>query len=312
VFEFKCPVSTYGVVEQFEPMEEKNFKIPKHTWGIAVDDSRIQRKVMKQFLKLIGIEKSKRVVLGASSEEIYGFAGQVKKLMLEHPKDKFLLIVDENLDIVDGGTVHEIVSGSLEVKKMRSELDDKVERRLLSLVRSANDSDLDLLVYKSRAHGVVSKEPLNPQVIDLIKPWWISRFPNSLGGGMNNSSSGGFHHYKAGSTRRAVEGVASMDDSNSDGEDKTVFGIEEDIREALKAIQALAAVPTEARWHPIRDKLFTLKGDVKSTIAKDKMGVIMDRIDGIMASPRMPADFTDKWQVLQNEIELAMNISIDD
>jgi hypothetical protein len=310
VFEFKCPVSTYGVVEQFETMEEKNFKIPKHTWGIAVDDSRIQRKVMKQFLKLIGIEKSKRLVLGASSEEIYGFSGQVKKLMLENPKDKFLLIVDENLDIVDGGTVHEIVSGSLEVKKMRSELDDKDERRLLSLVRSANDSDLDLLVYKSRAHGVVSKEPLNPQVLELIKPWWVSRFPNCLDGG-NNSTRGGFHRYNT-SKQGLMEGEGIDDSHSEEGDDKTVFALEEDIREALKAIQALAAVPTGARWHPIRDKLFTLKGDVKSTISKDQMGVIIDRIDGIMASPRMPSDFTEIWQVLQKEIERAMNITIDE
>lgn len=39
--------------------EEKQFDIPPDTWGVVIDDSRSQRKVLNVFLKLIGIQKER-------------------------------------------------------------------------------------------------------------------------------------------------------------------------------------------------------------------------------------------------------------
>ena len=119
----------------------------------------------------------RQVILGATKEEIHGFGDSVQNLLRNNPQDKFLLIVDENLDIVDGGTRHETVSGSLATQKLLSQLDHATKARVLALIRSANDSDMDIQVYKKRAHGHLRKEPLQKSGnLELIKPWWIDRF----------------------------------------------------------------------------------------------------------------------------------------
>jgi hypothetical protein len=41
------------------PSSNEEFTIPPGTWGIVIDDSRIQRKVLTTFLQLIGIEKER-------------------------------------------------------------------------------------------------------------------------------------------------------------------------------------------------------------------------------------------------------------
>jgi hypothetical protein len=40
-------------------ISNEEFTIPPGTWGIVIDDSRIQRKVLTTFLQLIGIEKER-------------------------------------------------------------------------------------------------------------------------------------------------------------------------------------------------------------------------------------------------------------
>jgi hypothetical protein len=238
---------------------------------------------MDRFLKLAGIKESRRVILGSNSSEVFGYMDTIKRLMDDHPEDKFLLIVDENLDIVDGGACHQTVSGSLSVQTLISELDEKTEQRLLALIRSVNDSDSDIEQYVARAHGFLLKEPIKKDgILDLVKPFWSKRFP-SIDGSNERSS-------------HMVEN------------DLDVYGPStEDIREAVRVIEALAAIGSETvlqrRWSTIRAKLHALKGDLMTMVSKDKLAQVLGEIDAILSWSRLPHDFPEKWAALKLEVE---------
>jgi hypothetical protein len=203
----------------------------------------------------------------------------VEKLLRNNPRDKFLLIVDENLDIVDGGTRHETVSGSIATQKLLSQLDNGTKSRVLALIRSANDSDMDIQVYRKRAHGHLRKEPLKKTGnLELIKPWWIERFSSSADEDFNDSSANN-----------------TLD-----------FAVADDVRESLGVINALSAVASDARWQPIREKLHALKGDLKATIPMSTISRIVSQIDNLLGNDRLPRDFSTKWLRLQNEIEVIL------
>jgi hypothetical protein len=155
----------------------KGFQLPENTWAIAVEDSAVQRKLLGRFLQTEGgVSKDRCVILGQTAKEIMDFIETTKELMQQHQPDHFLVIVDENLDIIEGNAVSHTISGSALAQKLRESLED--DSRLLSLVRSANDSVKETQLYQSRAHGFLSKGPLGAgkTLLDEIKPWWKRRF----------------------------------------------------------------------------------------------------------------------------------------
>jgi hypothetical protein len=111
--------------------------IPPSTWAIIVEDSPTQQQLLDQFLKH-GFAEDRVVVLGGKNEELYNFTEIVRDLMADNPRDKFVLIIDENLDIVEGGSVTTTVSGSFAIHKLRKTLPATDEERMLALIRSAN------------------------------------------------------------------------------------------------------------------------------------------------------------------------------
>ena len=131
------------------------FELPAGCWGIAIDDSNIQRKLLAKLLRLAGVAEERVSVVGGTAEEIYGFADKVLAHVRAHPSDYHLVIVDENLDIQQdcGGRV--TVSGSMAIVTLREALHQEgLEDKLLAVVRSANDSSADIQVYRNRAHGL--------------------------------------------------------------------------------------------------------------------------------------------------------------
>jgi hypothetical protein len=91
--------------------------------------------------------------------------------------------VDENLMVNDNSQYSEnfIFSGSKAVSDLRSRLLPDQEKKVLALIRSANDSPNDIAIYNSRAHGHISKAPIRAEsCIDLIAPLWIARFPQLI------------------------------------------------------------------------------------------------------------------------------------
>lgn len=59
--------------------------------------------------------------------------------MRSDPGDKFLLIVDENLEVVEGVSLHDMVSESLCIKTILQALKLSENFRLLTLIRNKTD-----------------------------------------------------------------------------------------------------------------------------------------------------------------------------
>ena len=90
VFIFKAPVELYDASS-----EVGAFVIPVGVWGIAIDDSKIQRKLLRRFLVHAGIHEQHQIILGQNSEEILDFVKFTINFVKQHPNDrcKSLLII---------------------------------------------------------------------------------------------------------------------------------------------------------------------------------------------------------------------------
>jgi hypothetical protein len=140
VFSLHFPAKVFELKKNATMMDDlSNFALPVNTIGIAIDDSRIQRKLMHKFFSLLKIPTKDQIVSGADSEEILGFNELVLKQIRANPEAYYLLVADENLDMVDDSTHHRTVSGSVLIQKSLRDLGEELEGRILALVRLVND-----------------------------------------------------------------------------------------------------------------------------------------------------------------------------
>jgi hypothetical protein len=155
VFTFTCPAEPLRVVEL---PDTQDFQVPPDTWGIAVDDSRIQRKLMSRILGHVGLEEDKRVILGATPSEVYDLEIVIRDVMKKkEPDSKIFVLVDENLDFCECECEPVVLSGSLIMMDILARMTPEEEAQLFVLVRSANDSRDDVALYTSRCHGFFPK-----------------------------------------------------------------------------------------------------------------------------------------------------------
>jgi hypothetical protein len=288
VFFFWCPAKVVNKGKHHTQSVEFT-RLPPTTWGIVIDDSGIQRKLMDRFLKMAGIEKDRRIILGKNSDEIYNFSETVLHILKSNPDDKVLLIADENLDVVAGAAKHSTVSGSLSVEKILKNLEPQDEKRILALVRSANDSSAELSAYVSRAHGYLLKAPIDKDgVLGAIKPWWIQRFT---------------------AADDQCQGRSSDFNNSSSSFESDAYDPFHDIVKVIEVINALCAVGTlkslRNRWRSIQEKLVALKGDLKSTISLTEGGeglnAVIEKIDSLRMG-EFPIDLSERWVSLQGEL----------
>jgi hypothetical protein len=292
VFSFWCPARMIAKTRPDGSAEESRpFSLPPNTWGVVIDDSGIQRKLMDRFLKIAGVEKDRRIIIGKNAEEIYGFSDTVVDILKSNPKDYVLVIVDENLEVVDGAAVHSTVSGSKSIEKILQNLGSGDESRLLALVRSANDSSEEISLYLSRAHGYLLKEPIDKNgVLGKIRPWWSKRFKSS-------SSTDG---------QDSQERPSGDDLSTCDSD---VYDPFYDIVATLEVIDALCNVSSvkslRNRWKTIKEKLQVLKGDLKSTIStsscSESLLFVIEEIDVLRLGDFSP-NLAEKWTLLRSQI----------
>ncbi|KAL7493844.1 hypothetical protein ACHAWT_002670 [Skeletonema menzelii] len=277
VFTFQAPVKVYDAPS----CDVGTFHLPPGVWGIAIDDSKIQRKLLRRFFIHAGIHENRQVILGHSRDEISGFVEFFVDFVKRHPDDLFFLIADENLE-VGGSTIsdHETISGSECIKRIRSELDVSQERRMLALVRSANDSPDDLALYASRAHGYMPKVPLRGiSVREMVSPLWTKRFPQSSE--VDNDSD------------REMSRIASIENLR----DLTLISPAELLAD-LKKIDNLCvkndSEEMKDKWPIIWDKLHQLKGDIQSVNVDDEFFDTINFIESLRGDSA-PADFMSKW-----------------
>jgi signal transduction histidine kinase len=83
VFSFEAPVKLYD-----ESLEANAFAIPQGVWGIAIDDSKIQRKLLRRFFVHAGIHEHHQIILGQNPEEILNFVDFAVNFVKRHPNDR--------------------------------------------------------------------------------------------------------------------------------------------------------------------------------------------------------------------------------
>jgi signal transduction histidine kinase len=302
IFSFWCPARAFAISKvKADSANAIELTLPENTWGIVIDDSGIQRKLMDRFLKTAGIQKDRRVIFGQDAKEIYGFTSMVVDLIKVNPNDKVLIIADENLEVVEGPALHGTVSGSLCIQKILKQLEPAQSSRVLALVRSANDSATDIERYNDRAHGYLLKAPIDKNgVLNTIKPWWLRRFPSAG---------------RRGGSRPSCPTTLTRSDSwtscESEGYDPF-----HDIKHELELVDALCKTSAKEslrkRWRSIQDRLLALKGDLKTVIPYSRgeqsgvdLASVIKAIDELRAS-EFPEDLQERWATLKSRITVVV------
>jgi hypothetical protein len=244
VFTFLCKAEPL-LVPQWKSTTD--FEVPPDTWGVAIDDSMIQRKLMGRILQHVGIPSSHQVVIGASSSDVYSLGDLLNRLLEENPVCKILILIDENLDYASEDD-KVVISGSLTMMDLLSKLPKQKEARIFCLVRSANDSVEDVGLYTSRTHGFIPKGPMQRErVLEILAPLWADRF-----------------------LVQPEENLSAEESHDNTFDVELVTG--EELRQSIRAVDALvaqfssqssdepeAAVTT---WASVWSVLHELKGDV--------------------------------------------------
>ena len=269
---------------------KERFRIPDNTWGIAIDDSKIQRKLLERFLQYAGVRKDRIIVLGKDTTEIEGFVDFVSDFLDQHPNDHIFIIADENLDVVLDDAHHTTVSGSLCIESIRKRILPDQERRMLALVRSANDSANDVAIYNSRAHGFLPKAPLQRDKIpDMISPLWEKRYPKSLAKSLYESK--------------------GSDEDIDEGYDSEIIISRSDLRQSVIAIEKIVAGLEEAdlsrRWGMIWEKLHALKGDMLTYDSGDEVRQVVYQINSLRGRS-LPPNFMKRWAGIKKLAEKAI------
>jgi len=141
---------------------------------MGVEDSPQQRRILLLIFKRLGIPDERIIIIGGDDEEIKNMVSYARDFFQSIPKDaSLLMVVDENLDL--GWPSEGTISGSSSVKVLRESLGASEEKRLLALVRSANDSQSDVQSYLERAHGFLNKAPGEPDRTTILRAW-VQRF----------------------------------------------------------------------------------------------------------------------------------------
>jgi hypothetical protein len=180
VFSFSAPVEPLLVAS--DVLDAKKFEVPSSTIGIAVDDSKIQRKLMSRILTYTGIKCENSRILGETPADVMGLQGLVLGLLDDNPDSKLLILIDENLDYCNNSSSDEDItlSGSIVMQEILQAMTPDQEQRVLALVRSANDSTTDVQTYIERTHGFFPKAPMQKErVREIICPLWAGKFLSS-------------------------------------------------------------------------------------------------------------------------------------
>ena len=188
-FSKTCTVFTFECRADPEIASSKpdylSFVVPPDTWGLALDDSKVQRKLMNRIFEHAGVPDSQRVLLGATSADIRVFERILHDLLQDHQTSRFVLLIDEHLDYTglqsglsrcDG-----IYSGSLVMERILKEMPTHKSSRVLALMRSANDSAVDIALYTTRTHGYFPKVIVQrDQTRAILHKLWTEKFGPSL------------------------------------------------------------------------------------------------------------------------------------
>jgi hypothetical protein len=204
------------------------------------------------------------------------------------------VIVDENLELGEDSSIrHETLSGSKCIQQILKALSSDDEGRVLACVRSANDSQKDLALYLSRAHGYIPKVPLRVQSVKgTVYSLWKKRFP---------TKDGDSHEQDHSTNKEKISRISSLENLR----DMTLISSAE-LLEELEGIDAIcirdySELNKNDRWHSLWDKLHQLKGDLKSANVDDRYSEVIQAIES-MRGENAPTDFLEKWLNIRSKV----------
>lgn len=164
------PTSTTFVMScpaQKSPTEGKQLaRLPDSLKVLAVDDSRIQVKLMQRLFVNLGVDPSAVFVHGETVEEIKQFPQFVIQSIRSSPDSTFLVVIDDNLDYLcpDTGVMFSR-KGSEMIRPILNGIRD-IEAKVVVVMRSANNGGDDKQKYfELGAHGTLDKAVLDHSVI---------------------------------------------------------------------------------------------------------------------------------------------------
>ena len=286
-FTLRCPATVFGLSRASSSEINTPFAVPTNTWGIAIDDSKVQRMLLRRFFDSVCIPRKRTMILGATSEDITDFDNFLVRFIEEHPDDYFLVIVDENLEkpTDDICLRHETVSGSMIIQKARHQLLPEHERQMLALMRSANDSSHDVAIYNSRAHGYVPKQHIKEDVLDYIAPLWKQRF-------------------RASDDATDTEETASTQDQAIMESDELASYMLEIVRSIDSLVDSCGKDVCEF-WPLIWEKLHALKGDVVSLYDTSNALQLKELVNDLRGRS-FPAHFDKNWADIKTELGIIL------
>lgn len=283
IFSFRCKANPYRLPWK----THEQFQVPPTTWGIAFDDTAIQRKLMSRIMHHAGIEDSKVIVLGEKKADIEGLHRLLLQLLSKDNTSKVFVLMDENLDY-DCDGVTKRFSGSLYSEQALKRLGKDHLARLLVLMRSANDSDSDIALYKQRVHGFFPKASTSKErVRELLAPMWYKRFPNALE-----------------QDAQTAETAFSDDDdeqekgSTSSSGDIVISG--EEILASMRKVDDVIEKDPPEEWDVIWSKLHAFRGDLMAVQENETLQLCVDMITEFRG--RQPPDFSEKWAKIRSVV----------
>lgn len=297
VFSLEVPAKTYGSEKIRIPIDIMNFKLPDRIWGIAIDDSKIQMKLLAKFFEFAGIPSQRILVFGKNAEEIMGFVDFVVNFMDENTGYHVLLIADENLDVMDEASKHRTISGSQLVENIRLRLLPEQEKSLVALIRSANDSSSDVAIYNARAHGFLPKAPIKKgNVLETLAPLWKARYPQEAGLDDLESISRMSRKSRADSLS-SLESSASLEEAVA----STPVEIIQTVNEISNLFAKGSILEDRVLAQTIGEKLHTLKGDLLTLQVGSKVITAVGMINSFRCS-QSNEDLIERWTLLREQI----------
>lgn len=94
-FRFSCPTHLHVTADQ-----ALRFAVPPGTIGIGIDDSQVQRAMLRKIFSVIGVEPANVIVLGDSDESMLTFGERLLQIVRDAGERKVVVIADENLELV--------------------------------------------------------------------------------------------------------------------------------------------------------------------------------------------------------------------
>ena len=142
-FVLECPIKIHASTNFL-----KNFELPSSTIIIGVDDSNMQRVALKRMFS--SFKNCTIMLYGGVYSEAKNCVDTIIEMLQNF--EYCICVLDQNLDYAEGT----VLGTSISEKLMAS------DHKILTFIRSANDSLSDIEYYESHASGHIQKKLMEP------------------------------------------------------------------------------------------------------------------------------------------------------